>query len=196
MAFVISRRLEKLDRMVFPENPSPIGFTIIKNRFGFLAAHGPLEQNTGLRYYIYIEGINELAHEEKKKKWFFIPENSNSKPKLIRFTWEELLVSVAAHEVRHRVQADCSIKKFSPRSICLVENHILRSVIEFNKKEFEKREKIYIRDNKPKAYIKNRINRKEFDASTIEIFVTNKIHKKNAYNLREDIARTIKLQAP
>jgi hypothetical protein len=196
MAFAISRRLETLDRMVFPENPSPIGFSMRKNRFGFLAAHGPPEKDTGLRYFIHVEGINELVHEEKNKKWFFIPKNSNREAKLVRFTWEELLVSVAAHEVRHRVQHDCSIKKFSPRSACLIEDHILRSVIEFNKKEFEKREQIYIRDNEPKVYIKNRINRKEFDASTIEIFITNKIHGKDAYSLREEIARIIKLQAP
>ena len=114
----------------------------------------------------------------------------------MRPTWEELLVHIAAHEVRHRVQRDCSLKKFSPESANLVKDEFLKKIIRFNELVFEESRNIYIVENKSKTYIKGRINRAEFDARVIERLVAAKIDGKNAYSLREEIVSIIKMPAP
>ena len=107
-----------------------------------------------------------------------------------------MLVSVAAHEVRHRVQHDCSLKKFSSGSANLIKDGLSKSIIEFEESVFEEDRKTYIKENKSKAFIRGRINQKEFDASVIGLLVANKIHRKNAYSLREEITSIIKMSAP
>jgi len=193
IGLVILDRLQGLDSMVFPENPATINFSVAKHRFGYPVAHHP-NKNSETRYSIYLDGIAAFFKEEKKRRCLWIAGNRKGR-KLLRPTWEELIVPVAAHEVRHRVQCG-SLKKFSPRSSNLIKNDPLRSIIEFNELEFKERYKIYIRENKSKIFIRDRINRKEFDASTIERLVASMIHRENAYSLREEIASTIKLQAP
>jgi hypothetical protein len=194
MALEILIRLELLDSMVFPENPATVNFSIKKHHYGFPVGYHPYK-NDEIKYTIYLDGIAELFMEEKGKKCLWIAGNRKGH-RLIRPIWEELIVPIVAHEVRHRVQQDCSLKKFSPKSSILVEDDLLRSIIEFNKLLFNERRKIYIRENKPKAFIRDRINRKEFDATIIEGLVANTIHQKNAYSLRKEIVSIIKMQAP
>jgi hypothetical protein len=194
VALIILDRLQGLDNMVFPENPATINFSIARHRFGYPVAHHP-NKNSETRYSIYLDGIADFLKEERRQKSLWIAGNRKGR-RLLRPTWEELIIPMAAHEVRHRVQCDCSLKKFSPRSSSLIKDDPLRSIIEFNELELKERYKIYVRESKSKTFIKDRINRKEFDASTIERLVANMIHRKNAYSLREEIASVIKLQAP
>ena len=195
IALAVLARLESLDRLVFPENPATINFSIRKHRFGYPIGYHP-NKNTEVRYSIYLDGVAGFFQEEKKKRGLWIPRSSKNQTRFLRLTWEELLVSIVAHEIRHRVQQDCSLKKFSPKVANLVEDELLKAIIEFNELEFEERRKIYIRDNKSKTFIKDRVNRKEFDASVIERLVANMIHRKNAYSLREKIVSAIRLQVP
>lgn len=194
MALVMLMRLEVLDKMVFPENPATINFSIRKHPYGYPVAHRLPDEYTEARYNIYLDGLADFLREEKRKECLWIPKRPRSL--LLKPTWEELLVPMMAHEVRHRAQCDCSLKKFSPRNSSLVKDDLLRSIVEFNELEVEERYKIYVRENKSKTFIRDRINRKEFDASVIEDLVAIKIHRKNAYSLREEIASAIKLEAP
>lgn len=190
MALAVLVRLEAIDRMVFPKNTAIINFSIGKGRFGHPIGHNKRKA----KYNIYLDGLANFFQEEKRKKCLWIPKRPKSL--LLRATQEELLISIAAHEVRHRVQSDCSIKKFSSKNVDLIKDKLLRAVVRFNILEFEEREKIYIRDKESKAFIKDRINRREFDASVIERLVAIKVHQKNVYNLREEIISTIRLEAP
>lgn len=194
LALAIMVRLETLDGMVFPENPVTINFSIKRHRFGYVAGHFP-DKSSETRYNIYLCGLVASLKEWKNSKSLWIPGNRKDR-RLVRLTWDELLVSIAAHEVRHRVQFDYPLRKFSPRSSSLVKDEPLRSIIEFNELEFEERYKIYIREKKSKTFISERINRKEFDASTIERLVAHMVHRKHAYSLRKEIVAAIKLQAP
>ena len=187
--------LEGIDRLVFPENPATINFSIGKYRLGFFAAHRLPSEQTEARYNIYINGLAKSLREEKKEG-LWIPNVSKNQFRPMRPTWEELLVYVAAHEVRHRVQHDCSLKRFSPKSANLVKDELLKSTIKFNELVFKESKNVYIKDNRSKAYIKGRINRKEFDAIAIERLIAAKIHRKNIKNLLEEIVSTIKMQAP
>lgn len=187
--------LEALDRLVFPENPATINFSIRKHRFGYPIVYHP-NKDTETRYSIYLDGIAGFFQEEKKGGGLYIPMGSKNQFRPIKPTLKELLVHIAAHEVRHRVQHDCFLKKFSPRSANLIRDGLLKLIIEFEGLVFEESRKIYIRENRSKAYIKDRTNRKEFDASVIERLVAKMIHRKNAYSLREEIVSVIKMQAP
>ena len=187
--------LAGLDRLVFPENPATVNFSIGKYRLGFFTAHRLPSEQTEARYNIYINGLAKSLREEKKEGlWILNVSKNQFRP--MRPTWEELLVHIAAHEVRHRVQRDCSLKKFSPKSANLVKDELLKSTIKFNELVFEESRNIYIGENRSKAYIKGRINRKEFDARVIERLIAAKIHRKNIKDLLEEIVSVIKLQAP
>lgn len=196
VALAIFAYLRTLDELVFPENPATVLFVARKHRSGCPVVHYP-NKNTETRYGIYLDGIADYLRKEKEGGGLYIPMGSKNKFRPgMRRVWEELLVPWAAHEVRHRVQHDCSPKKFSPKSANFSESELLKSIIEFTELVFEEDRKIYIRENKSKAYIKSQINRKEFDAKVIERLVSKMIYRKNAYSLREEIASAIKLSAP
>ena len=194
MALTIFVYLAALDRLVFPEDPVAINFSIRKHCSGFLVAHHP-NKNAETRYNIYVDGLADLWEARKKERKSWIPGNRRGH-RLVKATREELLVSLAAHEVRHRVQSDCSPKKFSPKSANLVKDKFIKSIIRFEALVLEEDRKTYNKENKSKFFIRGRINRKEFDATVIERLIASKIHRKNAYSLREETASIIKMSAP
>lgn len=184
-----------LDRLVFPGNTATINFVVGKYRHGFFAAHRLPNGQTEAGYNIYVNGLAKSLREEKKEGlWILNVSKNQFRP--MRPTWEELLVHIAAHEVRHRAQRDYSLKKFSPGSANSVKNGFLKRIIRFNELVFEESKNIYIAENKSKAYIKGRINRAEFDAGVIERLIAAKIYRKNIKDLLEEIVSTIKMQAP
>ena len=198
MALAIMVYLSSLDSLVFPENPAIINFSIRRHRFGYPVGHHPAK-NDEARYNIYLDGVARFLREEKKERGLWIPnlnKGSRNRSKLLRPTWEELLVPMAAHEVRHRVQCDCSCGQFSPKNTSLVKDRLLRAIVTFEGYVFEENKKTWTQENKPRAYIQERMEPKEFDASVIERLIAAKIHGKNAYSLREEIVSIIKMSAP
>ena len=194
MARKILIRLEALDKMVFPEKPANFNFSIKKNFFGCFVSQDP-NKRVKSRYTIYLPGLADALNEEKQRKVFWLAEKRGNK-KLSDPTWEELLVGIAAHEVRHRFQSDCPCKKFSFKSAATLEDGLLRAAVRFTGLKFKQLKKIYADQGRTKAFISHRTNRKEFDASVIERLVANMIHRKNAYSLLQEIVAAIKLQAP
>lgn len=192
--------LGALDGLVFPESPITIGFSTSKNRFGHFAGYHP-GKNAEVKYSIFVNGLAGRLREEKEHRGLWVPDiktrpGHKKQSKLLKPTWEELLVPMAAHEVRHRVQNECLCKKFSLKSAKLIKDDLLRAIVIFEGYVFEENEKTWIKENKPKAFIKERMERTEFDASIIERLVAAKIHGKNAYSLREEITSIIKMSAP
>ena|SRR3989338_9478331 len=117
----------------------------------------------------------------------------------------QFLISVAAHEVRHRIQHDNLIRKFSPEDAKLIDDPLLRLIIEFYEMEFEEREKIYRREKRPEEFIREKLSPKEFDATVIEKFVANKMNEKFTKKPRptlldlkdyEEIVSMIQIAAP
>ena len=197
MGLAIMMRLEVLDGMVFPENPATIKLVVKRHRFGFLAAHIYPNQKTNERYSIYLDGLASSLKEEKGVGSSFVVGDAGSHARYLKPTWEELLMSIAVHEVRHRFQYDYPLKKFSPKSANLTEEEPLKSIIKFNELSFRKKRKNYLGENRSKTFIKDRTNGEEFDARVIELLAVNIIHeRKNSDNLLEEIASVIRLQAP
>ncbi|MFH1423614.1 MAG: hypothetical protein ABIG29_01480 [Candidatus Nealsonbacteria bacterium] len=193
--------LGALDELVFPESPITIGFSTSKNRFEHFAGYHP-GKNAEVKYSIFVNGLAGRLQEEKERRGLWVPDiktkpGHKKQSKLLKPTWEELLVPMAAHEVRHRVQNECLCKKFSPlKSAKLIKDDLLRAIVIFEGYVLEENEKTWTKENKPKAFIKERMERTEFDASVIERLVAVKIHGKNAYSLREEIVSIIKMSAP
>jgi len=197
MALALMKRIGALDRKIFPENPASFIFALKEDIPGDFAGFVRPEKDEKERsYQITVKNIAEYIKEEEGKKVpIFGPERQL---KFQKYDKEQFLISVAAHEIRHRVQHDHSIKNFSPEDAKLVDDQLLRYIIEFYEIEFEEREKIYRRENKSEEFIKKKLGPKEFDAMVIEKFVANKLHKKPITTPEEleEIVSMIKIVAP
>lgn len=197
MALQLMVRISALDRRIFPENSATFCFARKRHKFGYIAGFvRPIKYNHERTYTIFMPDLEANLRREKKAKRVLLKKESRGyRAKLISYTWEELLISIASHEVRHRVQSEHSLKRFSPRSIGSFDDPLLRAIISFTKTEFEERRKIYLRDGKSGRFISDRLSRKEFDASVIERLVLHMVHRKNVYTLLEQILLAIKTQA-
>ncbi len=190
MALNILVWLGMLDRMIFREKPAVINFSLKFREFQ--VAHHP--DNSEVRYTICLDGLADSMKKEKEKGCLWIPGNRRRR-RLRKPTWNELIIPIAAHEVRHRVQTDRSVKQFSSESSEMIEDDLLRSIVEYNGLVFQEEYAIYFRENRSEDFIGKRLSLKEFDAKVAEQLVANMIHRKDAYSFKE-IASAIQLQAP
>lgn len=177
-ALALMKRMGFLDRKIFPENPAAFNFALKENSSGDFAGFiRPEKDGKERSYQICVKDLAECFKEEKSKKVpIFGPERQL---KLKKYQNEgQFLISIAAHEVRHRIQHDNFIRKFSPEDTKLVQDPLLRNIIKFYGIEFKEREKIYLKEGKSEEFIKEKLGPKEFDAMVIEKFVANKMHEK------------------
>jgi len=172
------KRIGFLDRKIFPENIA--GFNSILNKDPYESVAGlivPDKDETKRTYRITTKGLADELEEEKDKKVPIF--RSEKQLSLEPYCWnEQLLFLIAAHEVRHRIQRDKNIEKFSPKDAKLIDDWLLQSIIEFYEIEFKEREKIYQRENKSNEFIKRKFNPAEFDATVIHCLVVNKMQEK------------------
>jgi len=193
IALELMVRISSLDELVFSKDESCL-ITLVPTRkhvYGFPAAYSRANGDEEETYLIFVNGIADFLKKEKsQKKMVITKEKGRNRLKLVPPTWDGLLVPMAAHEVRHRVQRKLKVKKFSPKAKPFDE--VLKWTIEFYTIEFEERKKIYIEEGKSQRYIKDRINPREFDASVIESFVASRIRGRNAGKMKEEIASIIK----
>lgn len=196
MAFRLMERIKSLDRIIFPENPRPFRFIIKESHSGQSVAYGPDSVDEGDRFYfIILENLSKNLTEEKKNSRLMVVRKRKirEQSKLPRYTWEELFMAVAAHEVRHRVQLNFSIKRFSPEVASSVDDQFLQDVIKLVESEFNWKRQILINKGKTKKYIEDTLGPMEFDAEVIEKVVAYKVHKKAPL---DEIISTIQMQAP
>lgn len=187
-------KIETFDRAIFPDSPAPFELIAKKNPKGDFAGYYPRTEKQEEHYGIYVKGLLEaLWHEKRVIRLFVLKRGKPDLSKAVSLTWGQLLTAVSAHEVRHRLQYEGSVRKFSKEDAGLVDDRLLRAVIKFCQIEFEEREKIYIRDNEPVKYIKEKLSSREFDASIVERFIASKIHQGAGF---EEVVLAIKLSAP
>tara|TARA_B100001971_G_C18215420_1_gene553486 strand:+ start:238 stop:957 length:720 start_codon:yes stop_codon:yes gene_type:complete len=194
----LTKRISYLDKRIFPDNPAEFCF-VRKNPEEFFAGFIKPRKNSKKRTYnIYIIGLAKMLRKEKSIGWVLIREQKTRwRSRIIKYTWEVLLLSIAAHEVRHRIQHDLSIKKLSPNDTDLVDDKFLGAIISFNETYFSE-----CRIGKSVKYINERLNPKEFDAKVIGRLVQHKVHKNSLKSsqdwsrLLKDIVSVLKIQAP
>ncbi len=191
MSAKIAKRIKVLDNIIFPKKPAHIDLSIIKSDFGHLVAYFPGEA----QYIIYLDGIAEVFERMQKIKRFWLYSNNFLQYGLNIPTLEELLISIASHEIRHRIQYQFSVKKFSSESINDIKDNYLKAIVEFIALAFEKKYQSCIKKHKTEEYINDRINNNEFDAEVVEFLFINSI-RQNPELSYEEIALLLKLEAP
>ena len=182
IAFEIAERIKTLDRIIFPEKPRPFCFVLKESHPGQSATYGPDKADDEERSYsIILENLSKNLIEEKM---------------VVRgrkYTWEELLMALAAHEVRHRLQFNSSIRRFSPEAANSVDDRFLRDVIRLVGLEFNRKRQILNERGATKEYIEHVLDPLEFDAEVIEKTVAHKVHEKAPL---DEIISTIQMQSP
>lgn len=166
-----------LDQIIFSDNPAAFDFAFEKGRSENIAGFIRPEENKKERSYrIHVDDLSKLVNEEKNKKILHLgPGRRIEREKY--YNDGEFFASIAAHEVRHRVQRDQKIKLFSPEDAKSRQSPLLSHIIDFCAEEFKEREKMYRKENKPEGFIKEKLGPKEFDASVIEVLAANKMYE-------------------
>lgn len=133
-----------------------------------VACYGPKTKKQEEHYGIFIPNIKKFMRAERRNRNIidFLTRNSSYDdcPHPLN---DEILIRVAAHEVRHRLQKH-SIRKFKRMHVHSVKHPFLRKVIRWVHLLFVEDAKIYREEGKSKKFIRHKINPLEFDAKVIE----------------------------
>ena len=84
-------------------------------------------------------------------------------------TTAQALLGTAFHEIRHRVQHRCKIRRFSARTRLGEKDKLGRNIQEYLKRKFKLRWKKMEEEGKPVREIRRRNSVDEFDAEFIEL---------------------------
>lgn len=196
MAFELKKQIKTLDRMIFPENPRPFCFILKESHPGQCATYGPDGADDEDRFYgICLENLLKNLTEGKEASRLMVPRKGKTKRQsnLPRYTWKELFVATAAHEVRHRLQFNCSIRRFSLEAANSVDDRFLKDVIKLVGLEFNHKRQILNERGVAEEYIDHVLDSLEFDAEVIEKIVAYKVHEKAPL---DEIVSVIQMQAP
>ncbi len=168
-----------------------LNFSISQNEFGDVAGFSSSDKEKD-GYVVYARGISSNILESIHKipqvddKGFPVGGYSDwDKP-----TMEEILISTATHEARHRLQHHKS-SIINPEKIKKYDNNLLRSVAKYVNLIFEEEIKQYHREKRSEEYIEHKTNRSEFDARVIEVMTLIKLHSGTT---KEDLQGLLNLQ--
>lgn len=166
----IANVIGKLDGLVFPENSiNKITAVRAKPPSGFyrFSYFSPENAEDGIEHYqIYGYGVDKVINEERKKRVILLQELKRKEYEyedLPKLTLEEILIGLAAHEVRHRVQYHLPIELLSLELLDEIDNSYVRGLIDFIKLLYE--------EEPPKGDYNL-----EFDAKSIEYMVIEMWH--------------------
>ena len=185
-ALLLLEIISFLDHMVFPDKPLGFAFIRKKDSYGAWAGYCPGNEIEEESYCIHMPGLSRsLKSAKKTRRHIFVFRSEKiSRPLEGRlaplYTWEEFLFSIAAHEVRHRIQAVLNTKKFSRR--CM--HHCvdpLKGIIEYITLLFKYEGEVLEKRGKSEEHIKSKTNLKEFDARVIEYLVAHSIRERMSF---------------
>mgnify|MGYP001609992957 CR=1 FL=1 len=148
-----------------------------------------------LFYSICIENLPKNLTEGREDSRLMITRRGETKKRsgLSRYAWKELFMASAAHEVRHRLQFNCSVGRFSPEAANSVDDQFLKDVIRLVGLEFNQKRQILKERGVAEEYIEHAPDSLEFDAEVIEKIVAYRVHKKTPL---DEIVSAIQIQAP
>jgi len=167
-----------LDSLVFPYSNGEtfeIGFNHKREAENF-AEYRPRTRKEKDGYLIFTRGLFEKLSEEAEHYYLFDSNRGFSSLSNSSFeggcSLDEMIVSVAAHEVRHKLQFNRpELGRFSRRGISLIRAPLVRAVVYFEHSVFRERRKIYIKEERPKSFIRRKLSRIEFDAHVVDRMV-------------------------
>jgi hypothetical protein len=171
-----------------------------KHSYEAKIAYAKKEEGRTEEYLLYLNGLSEFLFEDFENKHFIATRDiENYKPSLRGVSRWQICISIAAHEVRHRLQHKEGVRKFTPRSYLRVKDPQLSCVIEFCGYLDKAKEDLFVEEGRSQRYIKYKLNRREFDAKVIEYLVLGSTHGKSPEQIRDElnsIASMVKLERP
>lgn len=186
MAKMLSKIIEKLDRIVFPKNPIEVLVLTQappneSERFRYCSQTPSfITDYKGELYLIFGSGLDKRIKEEQQKKIILFSEQEIEKETndLLFLSQEEVLIGLASHEARHWLQHYFPERIFSPQQW-------QNTNYEYLKKVFR-----YVELLCEEIYTSSEEFKKEFDAAVIEHIVVEGWHH-NRRNFSE-IAKIVK----
>lgn len=164
-----------IDRLIFDGKPITLNFSTRPNRYGHFAGYSKATKTHGESYEVTVSGIAKTMKGELKARVTMLGKKSPPYYDLPKASLEEILIGVAIHEVRHRMQYQPGIKTFS-RKYYSYAGGKLRRYINFTKLLFREERKVYVKEGKSVGFIRDRMKKTEFDAKLIEIIAVTRIH--------------------
>jgi len=167
-------------------------FSVAENEFGDVAGFSESKKDVADTYVVYAKGITDNILKTVSK----IPEmDFDGNPVANYDSWEkptleEILVSVASHEVRHRLQRH-ELSMIRPEDVGDMEDSPLKGIVEYVGLLFEEERRQYEEEERSEEYIDHKTNSLEFDARVIEIMILINLHSGAD---REELQRLLKLQ--
>ncbi len=182
-AIYLRHWLVLFDGLVFPKHQwcSKIQLSPKPHKDAIVAEYMRGDSKDGERYIIYVPGLYASMAKTWATTWFFpkvgrgfvLPKNIRKmKPSL-----EERIISIAAREVRHRMQSHKLIRPFSPKVLNQERNPLLKLLLKFAINFYRRRRDQMKKEGKSPGQIRKRVNRKEFDATIIEELILHKIRE-------------------
>ena len=163
-------------------------FSVAPNEFGDIA--GCLNDEEG--YAVDVRGISDNIFESIHR----IPGVDNEGNPIGSYDdWEkptmaELLISVAAHEVRHRLQQH-GLPMINAEKIKDYDDSLFKDIAEHVSSLLEEEERQYKKENRSAEYIERKTSPLELDARVIEMMTLIKLHSGTT---KEDLQRLLKFQ--
>lgn len=176
----------------FFEKPIPIYFvTKGKENNHNLAAYCHPSMMAGLKeecFFIYLKGLSAKFNDCKnycRTNYSFSIDNKCHK---FEMTDEEFLISIGAHEVRHRLQYNGRVKLFDTdkkyrKPLCYL--------IAYHEDVCKHQKQIYEREGESPEFIAWDLSREEFDADIVQDVFSYKLHRGRSL---KELCETLKME--
>lgn len=176
--------MDALDGIIFP-GQFPLLQFIRKPKQTRLAHYSWPQRKRAENYGIYLDNLAARIEKARQAGKIFGVKGATC------YTRKEMFLSCAAHEGRHRLQHRGLVRMFRKRDAKRVKDPLLAETIAFTVWLFRCVRAEYRKQKKSWFFIRKQLNKHEFDATVIEIWVANLVRRKATM---EEIAEAVKRQ--
>lgn len=183
IALKVFAALVQLDKALFPGNLAGIQLCLVPHRKGFFAQYcKPIRGRRKEHYTIFVPGLHKHWKEDSAR--VFIEEKAGQvvrKPdeEHRKLTAEEFAITVAVHEVRHRLQFQFGkrLEKFNAWTWKRANDPLLHKLGKFIYYLNVAQRRIMIQDGASRQFARKRTNSEEFDSKLVEYLVLHRLSR-------------------
>lgn len=172
--------IEKIDKIIFPDCPSRVLIHEGASKRKFRATYTHPRSSGGDYYAVFAKGLDKSLSQEKKDALFMTVEKDGQVKILSRNcplnSFTPLLIAIACHEVRHRMQYHRKIKFFAPDLPKGKRSNLLEYSLYYVKLLFDDVRKM---SRKKRYLLKLQTDRFEVDALTVETMIVHSLESGN-----------------
>jgi len=169
-AFELMACITGINKIIFDENEIPL--TFVPEESYTVAGYCSLSKNPNESYQVFVKNCGKILED---RAGILLDEVGNQQN--FSLTQKEILLRVAIHEVRHRLQYQKGFKFLSVENISDERNVLLKGYMNYFKNSLEIAKKLYRKKGETEEMIKEKINSLEFDSEVIANFAINEIRK-------------------